>query len=387
MERMRRSILAAAMGIGMASVLVSGGAHAQAEKTVKIGFAAALSGSQSHYGKDMEYAARIAIEEANAKKLQVNGQTLKFVLLSEDDQADPKAGTAAAQRLVDSGVAAVVGHFNSGTSIPASRIYNAAGIPQISPTATNPTLTGQGYKNVFRVINSDAQLGMYAGKFAVKGKNFQRIAVIDDRTAFGQGMAEQFAKAVRAEGGTIIAHEFTTDKSVDFTAILTKLKGLKADLVFFGGLDTQAGPMAKQMKQLQMNATLMGGGAFTTKHFIDNAGPGANGTLSWEYGLPLARMPGGKVLTAKMKDKYSVDIGIYAPFSYDAAWAIINAIVKANSADPKAFLAALSASDFDGVTGRIRFDDKGDLVDPPATLFEVRNGEWTPLRTVSGMGT
>ena len=385
MQQNRRIFIATAVSFGMAGALFGSCAFAQTTKVVKVGFAAVLSGAQGHYGKDMEFATKIAIDEANAKKLQIGGQTIKFELISEDDQADPKAGTAAAQRLVDSGVVAVIGHFNSGTSIPASRIYNAAGIPQVSPTATNPTLTSQGYKNVFRVINTDAQLGNYAGKYAVGGKSFKRIAIVDDRTAFGLGMADQFEKAVRAEGGQIVAREYTSDKTVDFTGILTKFKGLQVDLVFFGGLDAQAGPMAKQMKQLQVPAVLMGGGGFTNKNFINSAGPGAEGTLSWDYGLPLAKMPGGKSLIAKMKEKYNVETENFAPFSYDAAWVVINAMVKANSTDPKIFLPALASTDFDGVTGKIKFDSKGDLVNPPATLLEVRGQEWVPLKTVSGM--
>lgn len=386
MQQDRRKLIGVAACISLTSSLLGVNALAQSTKEIKIGFAAALSGAQAHYGKDMEYAAKVAIDEANAKNLQIHGQAVKFKLVSEDDQADPKTGTAAAQRLVDVGVVAVVGHFNSGTSIPASRIYNAAGIAQVSPTATNPTLTSQGYKNVFRVINSDTQLGSYAGKYAVSGKEFKRIAIVDDRTAFGQGMADQFDKAVKAANGTVVAREFTTDKSVDFASILTRLKGMQVDMIFFGGQDAQAGPMTKQMKQLGMRATLMGGGGFRNKLFIQSAGPAAEGTLSWDYGLPLSKMPGGKVLRDKMKERYNVEPEDFAPFSYDATWAIIHAIVKANSSDPKDFLPALAAIDFDGVTGRIKFDAKGDLINPPATLFEVRGNDWFPLRTVSGMG-
>lgn len=382
MKRRKFTALAAALA---ATVFGIGNATAQQTKTVKLGFAAVLSGAQGHYGKGMEYAAKIAIEEANAKKFQIGGQTVQFELLSEDDQADPKAGAAAAQRLVDAGVTAVIGHFNSGTSIPASRIYYAAGIPQVSPAATNPVLTNQGYKSVFRVINTDAQLGFYAGKYAVEGRKFQRIGIIDDRTAFGQGMADEFKKSVLAAKGNIVGYSYTTDKSVDFNAILTNFKSKKVDVVFFGGLDPQAGPMARQMKQLQMDAVLMGGGGFTNKNFIDGAGPGAEGSLSWDYGLPLEKMPGGKSLIEKMKAKYNVETDLFAPFSYDATWVVVNAIVKANSTNPKVFVPMLAATDHDGVTGKIKFDKKGDLIDPPATLFEVKNGEWVALRTVTGM--
>jgi branched-chain amino acid transport system substrate-binding protein len=380
----RRIFVATTIALGLATSFAGQSAFA-GEKVAKLGFSAVLSGAHGHYGKDMEYAAKIAVDEANAKKFQIGNDTLKFELLSEDDQADPKAGAAAAQRLVDAGVTAVIGHFNSGTSIPASRIYHAAGIPQVSPAATNPILTGQGYKSVFRVINTDAQLGSYAGKFAVKERACQRIGVIDDRTAFGVGMADEFTKAVRAAKGNIVAREYTNDKAVDFTAILTNFKNKKVDCVFFGGLDAQAGPMGRQLHQLQLGAVLMGGGGFTNKKYIDASGPGAEGTLSWEYGLPLAKMPGGKALIEKMKTRYNVETEHFAPFSYDATWVVINAIVNAKSTDPKVFLPVLAATNFDGATGKIKFDSKGDLIDPPATLFEVKNGEWVPLRTVTGM--
>lgn len=332
------------VSLSIAAALAGGSAFAQT-KTIKLGFAAVLSGAQGHYGKDMEYAAKIAVEEANARKLQVGGQTVKFELLSEDDQADPKTGAAVAQRLVDSGVVAVIGHFNSGTSIPASRIYYAAGIPQVSPAATNPTLTHQGYKSVFRIINTDAQMGAYAGKYVVNELKSKRIGVIDDRTAFGKGMADEFEKSARAEGGNILPREYTTDKSVDFTSILTKFKGQKVDLVFFGGLDAQAAPMARQIHQLQLGAKLMGGGGFTNQNFIDLTGKVAEGTLSWEYGLPLEVMPGGKPFIQKMKSKFNVEASTFAPFTYDATWVVMNAIVKANSSDPKAFLPVLTATD------------------------------------------
>lgn len=382
-SRLRLKVMAAVLGV-LASSLV-GAAPAQPGKVVKLGFAAVMSGPHAHYGKDMEYAAKIAVAEANAKKLRVGGQEVTFELVSEDDMADPKTGTAVAQRLIDAGVSAVIGHFNSGTSIPASRIYHTAGIPQVSPAATNPGLTQQGYKSVFRVINTDAQMGNYAGKYAVTGLGLKRIAIVDDRTAFGKGMADEFEKSVRQAQGNVVAREFTTDRASDFSAILTKLKSLDADLVFFGGLDAQAGPMARQMSQLKMAARLMGGGGFTNQSFIDTATAAAEGAMSWEYGAPLASMPGGKVLAAKMKSKFNVETSNFSAFTYDAVWVVVNAMVKADSALPERYLPALAATDYEGVTGRIRFDGRGDVIDPSATLFEVRKQAWMPLRTVKGM--
>ncbi|MCB6184525.1 branched-chain amino acid ABC transporter substrate-binding protein [Leeia sp. TBRC 13508] len=366
--------------LAMAGLTMTAGAD-----TIKIGFSAVMSGAFGHYGKDMENAAKIAIEEANAQKIKIGGSVANFVLVSEDDQGDPRTGVAVAQRLVDAGVVGIVGHFNSGTSIPASKIYAAAGLPQISPASSNPQLTAQGFKSTFRIINTDAQMGAYAGSYAVKDLKAKRIAVIDDRTAFGQGMADEFSKAAKAAGGNIVSREFTTDKSTDFMSVLTAIKSAKADLIFFGGLDAQAGPMAKQMKQLGVNAVLMGGGGFTTDNFINLAGKdSAEGTMSWEYGLPVEKMPKGKQLEDKMKKKFGTDILAYSPFTYDATWALINAMTKANSADPKVYLPALAKIDFPGVSGRIAFTNTGDMKYAAASLYKVKAGKWETLQIQQG---
>lgn len=369
----------------VSAVLLAPPARAAGDaQVVKIGFAAPLSGGDAHYGKDMQYGAQIAIDEANAQHWTLGGKPVQFKLLAEDDQADPRTGAAVAQKLVDEQVVGVVGHFNSGTSIPASRIYANAGIPQISPASTNPLLTSQGYKTVFRVINTDAQMGRYAARYAVKVLKVKRIAIVDDRTAFGRGMADEFEKAVKADGGNVVAHEFGTDHTVDFSAILTKLKGAQADLIFYAGLDQQAAPLAKQMRQLGLKAQLMGGGGFTNKNFIQMAGPAADGVRSWEYGLPLERMPGGKAFEAKMKQKYGVDIVAYSPFTYDATWALLHAMKQADSTDPAKYLGALAKIYFDGVTGPIAFLPNGDLQNPPATLYQVKDQQWVPLQTSHG---
>jgi branched-chain amino acid transport system substrate-binding protein len=190
---------------------------------VKIGHVAPLTGPIAHLGKDNENGARLAIEDANAKKVEIDGKLVQFELLGEDDQADPKTGTVVAQKLVDAKVAGVVGHLNSGTTIPASAIYNQAGLPQISPSATNPKYTQQGFNTAFRVMANDIQQGSVVGTYAVKDLGGKKIAIIDDRTAYGQGLADEVEKAAKAAGATIVAREFTTDKATDFKAILTKI--------------------------------------------------------------------------------------------------------------------------------------------------------------------
>ena len=251
---------------------------------------APLTGNIAHLGKDNENGARLAVEEINAKGVMIDGKKLKIELVGEDDQADPKTGTVVAQKLVDAKVNGVIGHLNSGTTIPASKIYADAGIPQISPSATNPSYTQQGFKTAFRVMANDVQQGKVLGEFAVKKLGAKTVAIIDDRTAYGQGLADEVEKAAKDAGAKIVAREFTKNDATDFKAILTKIKGRKPDAVFYGGMDAQAGPMAKQMKQLGIKAKLMSGDGGCTPEFIKLAGDAAEGFYCSQAGLPLDRM-------------------------------------------------------------------------------------------------
>jgi branched-chain amino acid transport system substrate-binding protein len=351
---------------------------------VKIGFAAPLTGANAGYGKDLENGVRLAIEEANAQKIKIGDKVAQFQLISQDDQADPRIGVQAAQKLVDSGVSVVVGHFNSGTTIPASQVYEQAGIPVIDPAATNPIITGRGFANTFMVISTDGQNAGNAGAYAVDVTKAKRIAIIDDRTAFGQGEADEFEKAVKAHGGTIVAREYTDNHAVDFSTQITKIKGTNADLVFFGGLDNQAAGFARRMKQLGLNAQLVGGGGVMDPDFIKLAGDSADGVMAWEYGRPLAQLPGGKDFSAKFKKRFGEDILSYAPFGYDGAWAAIKAMQQAGSSSPAAYRPVLKAIDFEGVTGKISFDSTGALKSGASTLYQVKNGGWVPIVTKSG---
>ncbi|KND55357.1 Leucine-, isoleucine-, valine-, threonine-, and alanine-binding protein [Candidatus Burkholderia verschuerenii] len=358
--------------------------HAE-DLNVKIGFAAPLTGANAGYGKDLQNGVQLALDEANAKKISIGGKTAKFVIQAEDDQADPRVGVQAAQKLVDDGVAVVVGHFNSGTTLPASPIYDNAGIPMIDPAATNPTITTRGMQNVFTVISSDAQNAGNAGTYAVKTTQSKRIAIIDDRTAFGQGEADEFEKAVKAAGGNIVAREFSDNQTVDFSAQLTRLKAANADLIFFGGLDRQAAAVVKRMKQLGINAQFVGGGGVMDADFLKLAGDAAEGAQAWEYGSPLDKLPQGKAFSDKFQKRFGVAILSYAPFGYDTAWAAINAMQKANSIDPKVYRPMLKSISFDGITGPIAFDANGALKNASSTLYQVKNGQWESVETKHGM--
>ena len=373
---MKKSVIALAL-LGFGSL--STGALAQ-EVVVKIGHSAPLTGGQAHLGKDTENGARLALEEINAKGTTIGGKKIKFELMGEDDQADPKTGTTVAQRLVDSGVKGVVGHMNSGTAIPASRIYNQAGMVQVSPSATNPTLTNQGYAGTFRVMANDVAQGGSLGKFAV-AKLGKKVAIIDDRTAYGQGLADEVDKAVKAAGGSVTGREFTTDKAADFAAILTKIKAQNPDVIFFGGMDTQAGPMIKQMKQLGMTAKFLGGDGACTTEMAKLAGDAisANAYCS-NPGVPLDTMPGGKTFKERYTKRFNLEIQAYAPYAYDAATAIVTAMKAANSVEPAKYLPALKKVSFDGVTGKVMFDAKGDIKDGVVTMYQFSGGKWSELK-------
>jgi branched-chain amino acid transport system substrate-binding protein len=361
--------------VGAAALLAAGAVMAQ-DLVVKIGHVGPTSGGIAHLGKDNENGARMAIDQLNAKGVMIGGKKAKFELLAEDDAADPKQGTAAAQKLVDSKVNGVIGHLNSGTTIPASKIYSDAGIPQISPSATNPKYTRQGYKTVFRMVADDTQLGGTLGRYAVDKLGAKRVAVIDDRTAYGQGVAEEFEKGAKSKGAETVSRQFTNDKATDFTAILTAIKASKPDVVFFGGMDAVAGPMLRQMKQLGINAKFMGGDGICSSMLPTLAGDGMADDQVYcaeAGGVEGEEKVGMDKFRADFKAKFGADVQIYAPYVYDAVMVMVDAMVKAGSAEPAKYLPVLAkTSGYKGVTGTISFDEKGDIKNGALTLYTYK---------------
>lgn len=352
-------------------------------QVVKIGAASPLTGAQAHIGIDIRNGVQLAIEDANKAGVSIGGKAVKLEMIAEDDEANPTKATTVAQKLVDAKVAAVVGHFNSGASIPASKIYADAGIPQISPSSTNPDYTLKGYKTTFRVVAHDGKQGPTLASYALGKLKAKTIAVIDDSTAYGQGLADSFEAAVKAGGGKLVAREHTTDKDTDFKAILTKIKGRNPDLIMFGGIDPQAGPMVKQMKELGIKAQFIGGDGMQALNFIKLAGDAAEGAIASTPGLPKELMPGGKEFLVKFKAKFNADVELYAPMGYDAVMVFVEAMKRAGSADPAKFLPEVGKTDYKGVIGPIAFDDKGDLKNGPITIYVVKGGKWEALETVS----
>lgn len=371
-----------ALPAAMAFALCVGSGALQAQQVIKIGVSAPLTGVSASNGKDIENGVRLALEEANAQHIKLGGQDVRFELDVVDDQADPRIGVQVAQKLVDDGVVAVVGYYNSGVALPASQVFAQAGIPLIDPAATNPTITLRGLDNIFRIIATDAQNSGNAGRYAVTVTHAKRIAVMDDRTAFGQGAVEEFKKAVLATGGQIVAAEYTNDKAVEFNAQLTNLKAANADLLYFAGSDNQAALVTKRMRQLGMSTQFVGSGGIADSIFINVAGSAAQGAMAWEYGRPIDSLPRGKAFADKFRKRFGMDILTYSPFSYDCGGLVVAAMKQANSAKPEVFMRALRTIDYDGITGKIAFDAHGDLKKPASTLYRVEGAKWVPVTTV-----
>ena len=367
--------------IAVASISALGivaSAHAQTQN-VLLGLAAPMTGAQAQYGKDFQSGVLLALDDFNATKPKVDGKETTFTLESLDDQADPKTGTVVAQKLVDDGIKGMIGHFNSGVTIPASAIYSRAGIAQIS-TATAPAYTRQGFKTTFRMMTSDTQQGGVMGKYVVQTLKAKRIAIIDDRTAYGQGLAEEFEKSAKAAGGNIVDHEFTSDKAVDFKAILTSVKSRNPDFIYYAGADAQSAPMIKQARTLAMKGTFASGEMSKTDDFIKIAGSSAEGAIVSLAGLPLEKMPGGPGYTQRYKAKFGTAPTTYSPYSYDGAMAMMKSMVEANSSDPAKYLPVLAKIDMKGVTtDHFSYDQYGDLKDAIITVYKCENGQWKPV--------
>lgn len=345
---------------------------------VKVGVAAPMTGPSAHLGKDIDSGARMAFEQVNNSSPVIGGKRIKFKVITVDDQSSPQVATQVAYNLIDQKVVAVIGHLNSGATIPASRIYAAAGIPQISPASTNPIYTHQGFKTAFRNIANDTQQSKAVADFAFDQLKARKIAVIDDRTAAGQGQADMFVDTFRKRGGIVLSREYTTNTASDFTAILTKIKKYNPDIIYFGGMDAQAGPLAKQMKQLRMNVRLLGSDGMQSAMFIQLAKEAAVGNLASSVGLPRNKMPNFKLFEAAFTAKYG-EMQTYAPYSYDAAMILIQAMKEANSTNPAQFVPKISSIEYHGVTGVTRFDANGDIRDGAITIYAVsKDGKWLP---------
>ncbi|WP_193101375.1 branched-chain amino acid ABC transporter substrate-binding protein [Burkholderia sp. Z1] len=356
---------------------------AMAQQVVKIGYAGPITGPVAQIGKDGESGVRLAIDEANASNIRIAGQAVKFELESQDDMGDPKTATTVAQKLVDDGVVGVVGHLNSGATLPASKIYSDAGVPEVSPASTNSQYTRQGFKTAHRVIGDDHDVVRVLVAYVLDKMKARRIAVVDDRSAYGQSFSDDVVAQLKEKNVTPVDRQYVTTQTIDFRGVLTALKAKNPDVIIYAGVDAQAGPMRKQMIALGMSRTLIAGCAIETDKFVDLAGGPANadGNISSESGFALDAMPKGKAFTQKFS-KHGKPV-LYSPYAYDATWALIKAMQASNSVKREDIQAGLRKVNFDGVTGKISFDDKGDLQIARVTIFKVVDGKWKGVESVA----
>jgi branched-chain amino acid transport system substrate-binding protein len=360
--------------VGALAMLLAANTNAFADAVVRIGQVGPLTGQIAHLGKDQQNGAQLAVEEINKQGLVVGGQKITLQLDAQDDAADPRTATQVAQKLVDDHVVAVVGHLNSGTTIPASKIYSDAGITQISPSATNPQYTQQGFRTTYRVVATDAQQGPALANYAKK-QGVKTVAIVDDATAYGQGLADQFAKQAATLGIKVLSHDATNDKAVDFRAILTKIKGENPDAIMYGGMDATGGPFAKQSKQLSLKAKVFGGDGLCSDDLANLAGSATDQVVCSQPGMAIEKMAGGKRFEDKYMARFNQAIVLYAPFTYDAVYIIVDAMKRADSIDPAKILAAMPATNYDGAIGNVQFDAHGDLKHGVISMYGYKSGK------------
>jgi branched-chain amino acid transport system substrate-binding protein len=350
---------------------------------VKIGHVAPLTGPIAHLGKDNENGARLALEEINKAGLTIDGKKVVLTLVPEDDAEDPKTATQVAQKLVDAKVVGVVGHLNSGTSIPASKIYSDAGITQISPSSTNPDYTKQGFKTTYRLVATDAQQGPALGNYVAKTLNAKTVAIVDDSSQYGKGLADEFEKTVKASGVKVVTREASNNKATDFKAILTKIKGSKPDVIMYGGMDATGGPLVKQAAELGIKAKIVGGDGMCTEKLAELAGDAVVNVTCSEAGKALSKMPQGAEFQKRYKERFNSDVQIYAPFTYDAVYVLVDAMKRANSTDPAKILLVMPDTKMNGLVGNIAFDSKGDMKEGVITLYDFKDKKKTVFDVIN----
>lgn len=355
---------------------------------VKIGIGAPLTQGAVALGKGMERGANLAISQANEDPA-VKDLGITFESVSGDDQGDPKTGvTVANQFASDAKLVGVMGHLNSGVSIPASKVYNQNNIVMVSPASTNPSLTQQGFDNVFRTCTIDSVQGPSGADSAYTELGFTSAFVVDDSTPYGTGLADEFAKQFEAVGGKIAGREKTGDKDSDFNALVTKIKSLNPAVVYYGGIYNSGALLSKQLSDAGVTAPLMGGDGLYDGEYINLAGAAAaEGDFCTSVGYPIDQLPKGADFKSAFEAAYAGEaIAAYDAYSYDATNVIIEAVKKVAAdmgADKvtspegkKAVIAAVAATNMDGVTGNVAFDAAGDTTNKVITLYTVKSGAW-----------
>ena len=361
---MKKTLLAgAALAFAMT---LSGAANAQ----LKFGVAGPITGPNAAFGKQLADGVEQAAADINAKG-GINGQ--KLTVSRGDDVSDPKQGVSVANKFVGDGIKFVIGHFNSGVSIPASDVYAENGILSITPASTNPKLTERGLWNTFRTCGRDDQQGAVAAEYIVTKLKGKKIAVVHDKTTYGKGLADETQKAMNAKGVKEVVYEGINTGEKDFSALISKLKAAGAEVVYWGGLHTEGGLIVRQMRDQGLNAVLMSGDGITSAEFATIGGPGVEGTLMTFPPDPRNR-PEAQAVVKAFKDK-KIDPESYTLYSYAAVEAIKAGIEGAKSADPKKVAEYLrSGVKVKTVIGELSFDKKGDITRPDYVMYTWKKG-------------
>jgi branched-chain amino acid transport system substrate-binding protein len=337
---------------------------------IKIGVAGPKTGKEAKNGQDLIEGTTLAVEEWNAKG-GVLGRKIEVVV--RDDEAAEKNATTVATELIDAGVAGVVGHFNSGCTLPASKLYKDAGVPMITPASTNPTVTDRGFPNVFRICGRDDNQGLKAANFVAETLKLKKVAILDDRSPYGKGLADAFEKSL-AGRAQVTSHDGFDKDSDNFRPYLTKIKADGAELIYFGGIYHQAVPIIQQAREMGIAAPLMAGDGVHgyQADFIDRLGPLAEGTYTTF--ADVTKAPGYVEFSKKYNDRFKIEAGPYAIYSYSAAVALLESIKAAGGTDGAKVSAAVHAGTFDTPLGAVKFDTKGDVVSAYA-VWIVKGGK------------
>ena len=360
--------------------LATGSSHAQ--ERIRVGFMSPVTGPQAAYGVDNRDGALLAVKELNSKPITVDGKAVLFELDVHDDAADPKQGVQVAQTLTDKKFKFVLGPTNSGVAIPASRVFAEAGILVLT-VASNPKVTEQGHSNLFRIGASDNQLGAKMATYALQDLKIKTVAVIDDRTAYGQGVAGEFIQEAKRLGLKVVANEFTTDKASDFNAILTKVRSSKAEAIFYGGYSSQAGPMLRQMHALGVNVPLLGGDGICSSETV-NLAQMTNGINAYctQGGSMLDKSDSGQRFIERYRNEFKRDPLTYAAAFYDGMKLLASAVNATQSTDPRKIIDHVAKGKFAGVGGEYAFDQKHDLRSSAVTVYTFKGTDVVPLKSL-----
>ncbi|WP_218081824.1 branched-chain amino acid ABC transporter substrate-binding protein [Anthocerotibacter panamensis] len=364
---MRLTLLALLLAFGLTACAASKSSQ------VLIGVAAPLSGPNAAFGDDVLGGAKLAVAEANAQG-GLAGRRVELV--PADDQADPRQAVIVAQKLVNTpGLVGVIGHANSGASLPASAIYQRAGLAMITPASTSPLLTEQGFHNVFRVAGRDDQQGRVLADFALKRLKTRTVAILHDKTAYGQGLAQVFNSTMVAGGARVVLFAGIAQGDKDFRATLTRIKGFKPDLLFFGGVYTEAGLLVNQAREVGLTASVLAGDGVKIERFIQILGRQTDRI----YVSSVAQVSDAN-FTAAYRKTNAQEPGPYSPYAYDATRILLAAATSQDWPERQAVLERVAQTkDFPGLGGTFTFDSKGDLVKAPFQIFRIVQGKFVPF--------